>query len=731
MKVQTLNFTVGYSDSADAIPKEMYPATVPGAVQLDYAKAIGLDNIYFADNLKKLHFLEDKWWHYTATLPSFSEGKTYLCCDGIDYSYRVRIDDTVIYEHEGLYKPFRLDISEYGGKSLYIDIAPVPKIEGIPESRSQAAACCKPPVSYGWDWHPRLIPIGIWENIWVENTCNGYIEKFHISYNLNDTRTKTYLKMKLRQPLNEEYTITVTDPDGKLIKKYCGCGSAEIRDTIEDIKLWWPNGYGNASLYSITATINADKAITKTRKIGFKTVELLMPEDSWKYPQTMPKSRSDAPTLMTVNGKGIFLKGSNWVAPEIFYGTLNRERYLPLVKFAKEAHFNILRVWGGGVVHKPEFYDLCDEMGILIWQEFPLACNEYKNDPHYLSVLEDEASQIIKKLRHHASLALWCGGNELFNSWSRMTEQHHALRLLNAICYKETPEIPFIMTSPLCNMAHGSYTFNDIMGGKEREVYEIINTAENTAYPEFGCPAFSPIETIHACIPENEIFPPKPTESWVLHHGFDAWQENSWTELPTIEKYFGKAKNIEELIANSNILQCEGLKAIFEGARRQWPRCTMALNWYYDEAWPTAAGEYLISYFGKARPAYYATKDSLRPTFAGAQNYRFSYKEGDVFEAKLWLLNDSFKSIDGATVTAYLELDGKRLGEISWATGKGEPQQNIEGPTLRVLLPHAENGIMKLKVCCNLDDSDSEYSFIYTKDEKADEPKPTEQRLNQ
>lgn len=717
MQKSILNFTVGYSDTATDTPQKTYEATVPGAVQLDYIKGENIKDIYFADNLTQLRFLEDKWWHYKACLPKFSSGKTYLCCNGIDYCYKVRIDDTVIYEYEGLYKPFRLDITEYSEKTLYIDIAPVPKIPGA-EGRSQAAACCKPPVSYGWDWHPRLIPVGIWEDIYLENTECGYIDDLKVNYTLSENRETANISIDLSLSENEEFTISVLDPSGKEIKEYLGKGSATITDTLEDIELWWPNGYGEQSLYTVTTTLKADTTITKTLKIGFKTVELVLPETSWKYPEVMPKSRSDAPTLMVVNGKGIFLKGSNFVSPEIFYGTLSEERYIPLVTLAKEAHFNVFRVWGGGVVHKKEFYDLCDENGILIWQEFPLACNEYKNDPHYLSVLESEALEITKRLRHHASLALWCGGNELFNSWSRMTEQYHALRLLNAVCLKETPEIPFIMTSPLCNMAHGGYTFINTVGGSETEVYEAIRTSAYTAYPEFGCPAFSPIENIKAAIPEDEIFPVKPTPAWVLHHGFDAWQENSWTEMPTLEKYFGKAECIEDLIANSDILQSEGLKAMFEGARRQWPRCTMALNWYFDECWPTVAGEYLITCFGKARPAYYAVKDSLRPVLASAEIEKFSYTEGEVLSAKLWLLNDSFKALPSATVTAYLDLNGEKLGEISWQTGKAEPQQNVEGPSLRVVLPKATAGFMKLVIKSDLDNTESVYTLLYSEKEK-------------
>ena len=123
----------------------------------------------------------------------------------------------------------------------------------------------------------------------------------------------------------------------------------------------------------------------------------------------------------------------------------------------RDAHMNILRIWGGGFVNKESFFELCDELGIMVWQEFPLACNEYPDEEHYLSVLKKEATSIVRRLRTHPCAILYCGGNELFNNWSLMTDQHHALRLLNAVCYEEDRCTPFIATSPLNGMGHGSY----------------------------------------------------------------------------------------------------------------------------------------------------------------------------------------------------------------------------------------------------------------------------------
>ena len=139
---------------------------------------------------------------------------------------------------------------------------------------------------------------------------------------------------------------------------------------------------------------------------------------------------SVAPAQIELNGRKIFAKGSNWVNPEIFPGTITEKRYEELLSLALQAHFNMLRSWGGGIINKDAFFELCDRMGILVWQEFPLACNCYPDTSRYLKVLEQEATSIIRRLRKHACLAIWCGGNELFNNWSGMTSQSLPLRLL-------------------------------------------------------------------------------------------------------------------------------------------------------------------------------------------------------------------------------------------------------------------------------------------------------------
>ena len=248
---------------------------------------------------------------------------------------------------------------------------------------------------------------------------------------------------------------------------------------------------------------------------------------AWDEPRTFPKSRSQPPATLEINGRRIFAKGSNWVPPDMLYGRLDRAVYARQLGLAKDAHFNLLRVWGGGIVNKEPFFELCDELGLMVWQEFPLACNNYPDEPRYLAVLEAESRAIVRRVRRHPCLALWCGGNELFNTWSRMTDQSKALRLLNRTCLDLDPETPFLATSPLFGMGHGDYRFRD---GEGREVFQIFALASASAYCEFGCPGPASAETLKSIIPAGELFPPRRGTAWEAHNAFGAWspEPESW-----------------------------------------------------------------------------------------------------------------------------------------------------------------------------------------------------------
>jgi beta-mannosidase len=710
--IQPLCWEVGPSSRADRLPSAFVPAEVPGAVQLDWARAHGWPAYWVADHFKAYQGLEDYFWLYRTRLelPALSAGeRLWFVCGGVDYRFQVRLAGALLHDQEGMFTAFELDLTERAksGDPLEILVFPAPKAEAEPEGRAQARLSSKPPVSYGWDWHPRLIPLGIWQDTGLQLRPRAHVQSVDVHYRLNDDYSTAELRVQVETSVPTEAAVAfhLLDPDGLLVLQ-----SSTPEAVLPSPRLWWPSGEGEAALYTLKVWLNG--ALAHTQKVGFRRVRLVMHEGAWREPAGFPKSRTEPPITLEINGRVIFARGSNWVCPEIFPGKVTVDTYRPLLELARAAHFNLLRTWGGAIVNKEAFYQLCDELGLLVWTEFPLACNLYDAEGDYLRVLDRESRSIIQRLRQHPSLALWCGGNELFNAWSGMTDQSLALRLLNKNCYELDRDTPFIATAPLGGMGHGDYRFRDEAG---RELFQIFSQAQHTAYSEFGCPGPASVDYLKTFIPEAELFPPRPGSAWQTHHGLGAWEMDpgTWLCQTTIEHYFGPTPTLEALVERGQLLQSEGYKFVFEEARRQKPRCSMALNWCFNEPWPSAANNNLLSWPHRPKPAYYAVQAACRPTLASARAPKFCWQAGESFEAEIWILNDAPHPIDAGVVQVELESDG-----LSVALGRFEfsalaANRNWRGPTVRCALPAGVAQTFSLKLSVELrPEFGSSYVFV-------------------
>lgn len=682
-------------------PTAWFPAEVPGNVQYDYGRFMGWGDINEGENVN--HFLEteDYTWEYRTIL-------TYDCRDhehavfvskGIDYQFDILLNGACVYSHEGMYTDTEIDLDGHAGAELIVRIYPHPKrTDAEFHDRIQADQCVKPPVCYGWDWHPRMLVSGIWQDTYVEVRSSSYIRRCEPFYTLSDDLTMA--EISFEADADAPVQIEFYDPDNVLI----GTGTSF---TISDPRLWWCNGQGRPELYTYKAYTDSHCI---TGHLGLRRVRLVMNDGGWIEPVAFPKSRSVAPIQIELNGRRIFAKGSNWVNPDIYNGRIDTERYTTLLTLSRDAHMNILRCWGGSGINKKEFYDLCDQLGIMLWVEFPLACNNYVGSPHYLEILEQEASAILKKLRSHPSVVMYCGGNELFNNWSQMTDQSLALRLLNKLCYELDRESPFLMTSPVFGMGHGGYTFYD--PDAEMDVFELFQKSSNTAYTEFGVPAVTDLEYLQKIIPEEELFPIRNMGSWKLHHAFEAWGKERWLCMDVLERYSSEPlDSLEKVITLSQWLQCEGYKAIFEEARRQAPYCSMAINWCYCEPWITAAGNSLITYPVQPKSAYYAVQSALRPALASARIPHFDWHAGECFHAELWLLNDSPNDVC-QTIFVSVCIEGCEYPLLTWETGQVPANTNKLGPAVNWILPDADADSFVLKLTADNGIS-SEYTLRF------------------
>jgi beta-mannosidase len=720
-RITELEWMVGHHPDKESKPEEWHPASVPGAVQIDYARAKGWGDHNYAENWTDYRWMEDVYWTYKSSFqqPDLDENeRIFFVSRGIDYEFEILLNGDVVFAQEGMFRGVELDLTGLTDRQnlLEIRIFPVPKVPNEPDDRNQAAQCVKPAVSYGWDWHPRLIPSGIWDDTYLEVRNESHFQDVFIDYQLTDDFQLASINLEVsgRNIKDKNFVWKLSDPEGNPKLEVKGKVSDLVSKTfsLEEPELWWTYDHGLPSLYSSKLELldEAGNVLdVEEQKVGFRRIRLVMHDGAWSKPDTFPKGRSNPPITIELNGRRIFGKGSNWVNPDIFPGTITRERYDALLDKGLQINFNIFRIWGGGIVNKKAFYEGCDEKGILVWTEFPLACNNYVGSPSYLSALEQESEAIIKRIRKHPSNAIWSGGNELFNGWSRMTEQSLALRLLNSQCYLLDPGTPFIYTSPLMGMAHGHYVFKD--PSIEEEVFQWMPRAGATAYTEYGMPGASPVELLKKIIPEDELFPPRPGTSWESHHAFNAWGPDRWLMPELLAEYFGEAENLEELVQNSQLLQCEGYKCIFEEARRQKPVCAMAVNWCFNEPWITAVNNSLINYPDKPKPAFFAVGKSCRPFLASARIPKFTWKEGETFSCDLFILNDLYSGIPRGKVTINLVAGEEKMELLTWDFESARPNRNLAGPTARGVLPYWDAD--RFELVLEVEDH-PEYSSSYT-----------------
>ena len=716
-------------------PSEAIPATVPGAVQLDYAKAYCYKDYWYEENYKQFTWMEDEYWTYSTELDfTCADGeKAIFYFGGIDYEYTIFANGTQLCHGEGMFTPVKVDLTAFSDRKTLLEVMihPIPKCNARPYTRYEARESCKPPSAYGWDWHPRLVPMGIWEESYLEIIPKGTLLNLDCTYRLSDDLKLCHLKADISIYGEEDVTVTLLDPDGTPVysetNRFSQYGVNTVTVELRDPKLWYPRGYGAQPIYLLTAECGkSPKKLTK--KLGFRRAKLVRnPDDE---APGFPKSRYDSPATFEINGVKVFAKGSNWVNTEIFPCLMDEKRYRELIDLAYGANMNIFRVWGGGFINKESFYDICDEYGIMIWQEFMMSCNLYPDKDHFLTVLEQEVTTIVKRLRSHPCLVLWCGGNELLNSWSGMTEQSHALRLIDAICYKYDRFTPYNMTSPLTGMGHGNYNNvvsnedgrtanpNNLPEGvklpeKDCEFLTVLTYCRHTAYTEFGCCGGARPEYVKKYITDGESYencsPDNPV--WVSHHAFKAWSPTSWIRIPETEYYFGGYTDTDDLMNKSLTIQSVCYKSMFEEMRKQAPRCSMALNWDFNEPWPCAAGNSLVNWPAEPKPALDSVREALRPTIISIRAFKNRYSTGETLKAEVWVLNDSPDVIPPMEIGVYIESNGKKNRFYTVNSQEIAPRSNGKFGEFSIEITEDIASIFKLELKA---DGKPEYDSVYT-----------------
>lgn len=627
--------------------QEWLPARVPGGVHTDLLALGQIPDPFVADNEKKVQWVAETDWEYrytfTASPETLQEARQFLVCDGLDTLAEVSLNGKLLGKADNMYRQWQWDVSGalkkgenelsilFRGPSTYVaakqkekPLVAVSDIPGGPHLR-------KAPCQWGWDWGPKLPPIGIWKDIRLEGYSAARLDDVHLrqAHENGKVTVSAAVVVEQWQAADLKVAMKISAPDGKsqTIEAALGAGTmTDLHSQIEKPQLWWPNGYGAQPIYQVQVTLTDGASILDARsyQLGLRTLELRREPDEWGESFTF-----------VVNGVPIFAKGADWIPADSFPTRISAEQLEYLLKSAADVHMNMLRVWGGGFYEEDRFYDLCDRYGILIWQDFMFACAIYPNDDEFAANVRVEAVENVRRLRHRASLALWCGNNEMEQGWSdwgwnkpadpvnqRLKIGYDRLfhHLLPDVVAAEDPDHVYWPSS-----ASSGIPFAQPNGDQRGDMHywEVWHgrkpfTAYRNQFPrfmsEFGFQALPTYKTVQTyAAPEDQNM-----TSYIMEHHQRSGSGNGLM-IAQMTDTFRMPNSFESLVYLSMILQAEGIRYGVEHWRRNMKRVSGTLIWQLNDCWPVASWSSL-DYFGRWKALHYAAKRFYAPVLLSVED---------------------------------------------------------------------------------------------------------------
>ena len=660
------------------------PATVPGGVHTDLLAAGSIPDPFAGDNEKRVQWVGERDWEYRRTFTVTPELRTEdnldLVCDGLDTLAAVWLNGQLLGETDNMFCAYRWpvrDLLRQGENELRIQFRsplrytrsryeqrPLPGVAEMLIPGGQYLR--KAPYHFGWDWGPKLTTAGIWQNIYLEGWSTARIADVHLRQEHSAGQVTVSAQVTLdRQggrPLGLEMAITT--PGGEVLRGQVDITGqqADVAITIPQPELWWPNGHGAQPLYQVTVRLHAGQGELDTRsyQMGLRRLELRRQPDEWGNSFTF-----------VVNGRPIFCKGANWIPADSFATRVTPERLETLIAAAAATHQNMLRCWGGGYYESEAFYDLCDRYGLLVWQDFTFACSVYPlDDPAFVENVRHEALENVRRLRHRASLALWCGNNEIEEAWVGWGWNRPELQDLKAAydrffhhtlpewCAAEDPDRAYWPSSPSSGQPGVNPDSDDVGDTHLWEVwhalkpFEHYRTRPSRFVSEFGFQALPALATVATYAAPAEW----NMTSYIMEHH----QKNvggNGRIMSYLTAHFQLPKDFASLVYVSQVLEAEALRVGVEHWRTLWPRTAGTLYWQLDDCWPVASWS-SIDYFGRWKAAHYAARRFYAPLLLNA--------EVDGFAVGLAVHNDSPATWAGSIRWSLETLQGAQVqaGEV-------------------------------------------------------------------
>ncbi|MCM3701718.1 glycosyl hydrolase 2 galactose-binding domain-containing protein [Paenibacillus macerans] len=681
------------------------PARVPGTVHTDLLRCGAIPDPFYGTNEHELQWIDKKDWEYQtsfelneawAKLPRIE-----IVFEGLDTYADVFVNGLHVFLADNMFRCWRADIKPLlreGLNTIAVRFrSPIaedlPKLErlgyDLPAANDQSELgglgdrrvsvfARKAPYHYGWDWGPRLVTSGIWREARIEAWSGLVLRDLFIRQDrVAPEAAELTAIVEIEAAAEWEGRVRVSAGESVWERQVAlkpGVQVVELPLALAQPKLWWCRGLGEPAMHTFKAElvgasgiVEADAAV----RTGLREIKLVREKDE-----------AGASFRFELNGVHVFTKGANHIPNDSFITEVTAERYRHEIASAAESGMNMLRVWGGGIYEQDVFYELCDEYGLLVWQDFMFACSMYPGDAAFLENVAREAEHNIKRLRNHPCIALWCGNNEIDSAWSHYVEnagwgwkENYTADVRERIWADYEAVFHDILPRAVERLAGGvtywpSSPLRDLTGDTDQHAYKVsgegdihywgvwhavepfanYNTRIGRFMSEYGFQSFPELDSVLKYAPESAL---ELESDIMLAHQKNGRGNQLIKEYMDI--YLPAPRDFKAFLYMSQVLQAEAIRTAIEAHRRNKPYCMGTLYWQMNDCWPVAswAG---MDYYGRWKALQYAVRRSFRDVMLSV----FEPEDGKIAVS---IVSDKRENVSGTLRLTLYDVRGGVLKE--------------------------------------------------------------------
>jgi beta-mannosidase len=657
-------------------------ADVPGCVHTDLLANKMIEDPFYRDNEKKQQWIGKTDWEYRTTFSvspqTMQRQNVELVFQGLDTYAQVFLNEQSLLTADNMFRTWRVNakpLLKAGDNVLRIvfrspinEILPVmAKLSyQLPASNDQGEKTSpftrKAPYQYGWDWGPRFVTSGIWRPVSLEAWDNARVDNIQIVVNkLSAERAELTANVEVVASDSGAATIVLDSPTDKSVggqqqvNLNKGSNRVSFNFAIARPAIWWPNGLGAQPLYMFRArsVVKGQTTDERSTQTGLRTLELRRERD-----------KDGESFMFVINGVPVFGKGGNWIPSDSFPTRITRQKYHNMLESVRNSNMNMLRVWGGGIYETDEFYELCDEFGILIWHDYMFACSMYPGNQEFLDNVRAEAIDNVKRLRNHPSIVIWAGNNEVETAWrnwgwrqnlpSSVWDDYEKIfhGVLKEVSAEYDPTRPYWPSSPHGGLADdpdskrsGDVHYWEVWHAEKP--FSEYEKQQPRFMSEYGFQSFPNIETVkYYTLPEErDIESPIMLAHQRHPRGNQLVREYMLREYP-------KPKDFESFLYMSQVLQAEGIRTGAEHLRRIMPHNMGSLYWQINDCWPVASWS-SIDYFGRWKALQYYAKRFYNDLLISP-----TIQDGSL---KMYVVSDRVKPVPAKIKVTLMNFEGGTL----------------------------------------------------------------------